>query len=152
MHVVPLHVAAVPVFVPPDVLYPVEQVALYVHTLPVVLYVQLSAPVPFVQALHVSTKQVPVDIVLVADAHTGVFHVFKFVIDAQDVLHDVFPVPVLYLPAAHAVHAPAPAALYDPATHSPAILMVSLYVPVLHLGIDASAGQYDPAGHTFASR
>ena len=85
---------------------------------PVVVYVQLCAPVPFVHPVHVFTKHVPVVIVLLLP-HTGVFHVAKFVIAVQSVLHDWFPVPLFVFPASHAVHVLLPVAfVYDPATHA----------------------------------
>ena len=68
-------------------LYPAEQVPLYVHLLPLVLTLHVAAPVPFTHALHVSNKHVPVLIVLFV-AHTGCFHVAKFVMLVHAVEHD----------------------------------------------------------------
>ena len=52
----PTHVALVPLFDgPPVVLYPVAQLAEKLHALPLVLDVQLCAPVAFMHETHVNT-------------------------------------------------------------------------------------------------
>jgi hypothetical protein len=68
------------------VLYPVEQVPLYVHLLPLVLTLHVAAPVPFTHVLHVATVHKFVGLLLF---QLGVAHVARFAIVAQFALHDV---------------------------------------------------------------
>ena len=91
---------------------------MYTHALLLIETLQLVTPVPLLHASQVSTKQVPVDIVLFELFHTGVFQVAKWLIAEQFVVQLLLPVPVLYLPAAHAVQLVAPTPLYDPVTHA----------------------------------
>ena len=87
----------------------------------VVVYVHVAAPVPVAQVLHVFTKHVPVDIVLLELFHVWVFQVLRFEIAVHAVEHVVFasvlnavPVPAVVLPAGHAVHVLELALLYEP--------------------------------------
>ena len=68
------------------------------------------------EPLHVATVH-RLDIVLFV-FHDDDAHVFRFVIAVHDVQDDADVAPAeLVLPAPHAVHPDAPAALYEPATH-----------------------------------
>ena len=75
-------------------------------------------------------------------------HVVEHVVAAS--VSNTVPSPDVVRPAGHTVHALAPGALYEPATQV-SIPIESSYVPVLHFGIDANPGQYEPAGHGCAS-
>ena len=70
-------------------LYPVEQVPLYVHLLPLVLTLHVAAPVPFTHALHVATVHKLLTLLLL---QLGVAHVAKFVMLEHVVEHAVFAV------------------------------------------------------------
>lgn len=104
-------------------LYPAEQVPLYVHLFPLVLTLHVAAPVPLAHVLHVDTVHKLLTLLLL---HVGAAHVAKFAIAVQVTEHAVFavalylvPVPLVVRPPGHAVH------FVD-------ALLFSLYEPVAH--------------------
>lgn len=135
-------------------LYPAEQVPLYVHLFPLVLTLHVAAPVPLAHALHVATVHKLLTLLLL---QLGVAHVAKFVIAGHVVEHAVFavalylvPVPLVVRPPGHAVHFvdALDFSLYDPTAHaswlfapsdatkypSPALVHTFAAVPALLFG------------------
>ena len=105
-------------------LYPEEQVPLYVHLLPLVLTLHVAAPVPFTHALHVATVHKLLTLLLL---QLGVAHVAKFVMLEQVDEHAVFavalyavPAPLVVRPPGHAVQLvdALAALLYEPCTQA----------------------------------
>lgn len=72
-------------------------------------------------------------VTLFAD-HVGVVHVLAPVAFVHVALHADWPVAVVVLPPAHAVHPDAPDALYEPIAHAVHVPVpaADLYVPAAH--------------------
>ena len=95
-------------------MYPVAQVAVYVHASLTIDALHDATPVPLV---HATQESILHKFETLFGVHRGVFHVSTFVELEQVISQLVELTPSVVLPAGHAVQLDAPAALYEPRAH-----------------------------------